>query len=98
MPTKRYRLLQNHPYAEKGTIVEEEYNNGCVLFLKLYGSQLHYVHDISVPLNVEKTWLEEVKDEVMFTPEQANAIREQIKAGKELSFNSWLSKHTAKEE
>jgi len=94
MPTKRYRLKNDLPWAKAGSEWKEGYP-------PLDDSLICLETDFYVkffPKDTFHDWFEEVKEEVTFTPEQANAIREQLKAGKELSFNHWLTAHTAKEE
>jgi len=76
MPSKRYRLLQNHPYAEKGTIVE---------LASVYSDRKGYAPIdmeggmlIVIPLAVEHAWLEEVKEEPMCSKEFAEVLKDQI--------------------
>lgn len=60
MPTKRYKLLQNHPYAKKGTIVEEYERKNSLGRVKV---MIPDVQIINIPLGVEHDWLEEMKEE-----------------------------------
>jgi len=103
---KRYILKKDHPYAPKGAIVEEEYNNGSVFFVKPTDTQLHYVYDISIPLSVMDQWLEEVKEEPTCSKEFAKDIKEFLFSGsvvfladhQEAQINQWLDAHTSKDD
>lgn len=75
MPTKRYRLKLEHPYAEKGTIVKvsETFSDTDIM--------AHSDTDMfSIPKSKFDTWLEEVKEEVTFTKEQADALKMKLQA------------------
>lgn len=74
MPSKRYRLIKDHPYAKAGTIVTEKHTNRTEPTPKIY-IRLDSINDASIPLAVIDDWLEEVKEGVMFTKEQLNTCR-----------------------
>lgn len=99
MPTKRYRLKLEHPYAKAGTIVEEEYNNGVVLFLRLADRRLSSMSEISVLVLAMDDWLEEVKEDVTFTNAQKEAIMDKLDEHYPPHVGElkvWLSQHTLK--
>ncbi len=103
MPSKRYRLKLDHPYAKAGTIVEEEVITWE--FVRLETPDGYY---FEVPVESRSTWLEEVKEEVTFTKEQADAIQRRLNIMVGMNamessqwYNetaSWLIKHTSKEQ
>lgn len=101
MPTKRYKLLQNHPYAEKGTIVEEYRRSFGAVSIKIpiVGSQNDF-HAMPIPLSVEHDWLEEVKEEPTCSKEFADALELFCLESKcaPLWLFHWLKTHTTKEE
>lgn len=94
-----------HPYAKAGTIVE---------LVSVYSDRKGYAPIdmeggmlVVIPLAGESTWLEEVKEEVTFTKEQADAIQRRLNIMVGMNamessqwYNetaSWLIKHTSKE-
>lgn len=100
---KRYRLKL--PYVKEGTIVEETEigaYTGDALVKDEYGNL------ISMPNCFKQNWLEEVKEEVTFTKEQADAIQRRLNIMVGMNamessqwYNetaSWLIKHTSKEQ
>lgn len=112
MPSKRYRLLKDYPRAKAGTIVEEHHNPlvGAISCREFKISSCGVEGYFQVPLDVFNEWLEEVKEEVTFTKEQAQFMRDslmRIDLAKQESDKSitgwflnseWLDEHTAKEE
>lgn len=98
MPTKRYRLKLEHPYAKKGTIVEVvSRTNNCISIFPTNRSKALPVY-MHIPTEVEHDWLEE---EVSFTKEQVEAIRRQLYPLKDEGFNklnNWFTDHTSTEE
>jgi len=98
----RYRLLQNHPYAKAGTIVDEYERKDYLGRVEVIISD---VQIINIPLDVEHEWLEEVKEDVTFTKEQADAIKAHaasIQIGllsgyQRTPFEEWLDDHTSKD-
>ncbi len=101
MPNK-FKLLQNHPYAEKGTIVEEYLEVPERGLVKFYTTSGHFVGGIGcIPLSVMDTWLEEVKEEVTFTKTQAEFLKDQCATtrtweGDQGLFNRFVNEHTSK--
>lgn len=100
MPSKRYRLLQNHPYAKAGTIVvkilsERSLDGGITVGLEKFLDEIHF----DIPYSVEKDWLEAVEEEITFTREQNSALREQLLTRMSMfeSFFVWLDAHTSKQ-
>ena len=109
MPTKRYRLKLEHPYAKKGTELKELVREfGEVKFeVSVEGLGLTFQRKlIEIPISTMDTWLEEVKEEVMYTKEQADAFQRRlnIMVGMEAlessqwynETSSWLIHHTLK--
>ena len=99
MSTKRYRLLKDHPFAIAGKILKViDQENGNFTLREESRTTIHM--DIQVPQNAIGIWLEEVKEEIRFTKEQNEALREQLNSRMSMfeSFFNWLDRHTAKEE
>jgi hypothetical protein len=96
---KTYKLLKDHPVAKAGTIIEEYSRNAVTITLR---KDLTVIDSscIHIPSSVEHIWLEELKEEVSFTKEEAQAIRHQFadKLSQFESFFIWLDLHTSKEE
>lgn len=101
MPSKRYRLKLDHPYAEAGTIVEEFERKDDLGRVEVL---IPDVQIINIPLDVEHAWLEEVKEEPMFTKEQADALKMKLQAvygvlyygSQHTSLVEYIDSHTSK--
>lgn len=105
---RKFRLKLDHPYAKAGTIVWE-YDSGeptdanDIIDLRNDDAAFY------IPRSKSPQWLEEVKEEVVFTKEQADAIKEHCR-NVVFSYRSeeipvqyafdmdWLDAHTLKTE
>ena len=109
MPSKRYRLKLEHPYAKAGTIVEEyscSRKQGGSIIVRFQDDAAREgltEKRIGIPLSVMDTWLEEVKEEVTYSKEQIQELFELFGSLRSLSpgelerLQAWLTKHTPKE-
>lgn len=75
MPRK-FRLKLDHPYAKAGTIVEEVFRFNGAVTVELVNEKIATRFDI--PYSVESDWLEEVKEEEMFTKKQVQMMEDFI--------------------
>lgn len=99
---KRFILKKDHPYAPKGTIVEEGYDNGYVKFFRNVdkGQMDIRLEDICIPLSIMDQWLEEVKEEVSCMKEFAKALKEELERTDLIRthIRDWIDEHTLKSE
>lgn len=80
MPSKRYRLKLDHPYAKAGTIVEEDEREVPVNHPTYVTLDESFPEIITIPDTVKAAWLEEVKEEITFTKEQAEVLAMKLQA------------------
>ena len=98
MHSKRYRLLQNHPYAKPGTIVEEYERKPDLGRVEVI---IPDIQIINIPLDVEKDWLEEVKEEPTCSREFAEAFvtfHNTHRDCMDSKLFKWIQDHTSTEE
>lgn len=106
MPIKHYRLKLEHPYANKGTIVEEDNRDLVRIEMKFPGRDGYKYH--TFPLETLDTWLEEVKEEPTCSKEFADRMKARLQEMSNIGEKDvviwrkwlvcWIDEHTSKEE